>query len=61
MIRRCEFCDEPILDGSEIRFIGHGTYKQLPSKVTYAIGRDFHVESTYHPDCLDYVIGGGKQ
>lgn len=59
MQKLCNFCDEPLRDGEDVGFVAHGAFRNIPSKIAYAISKDFTVDELYHRECLRYVLGEG--
>jgi len=60
MTKCCEFCGEPFKDQEVVRFIADTVFKEIPSKISYALSQNMTVNELYHRECLNYVIGGGQ-
>lgn len=54
MMILCQKCDRPLREGQEIKFTGRAFYRELGSKVTYAITtpHDADPDTFAHVDCI---------
>lgn len=60
MTKGCSFCQEPFIDGEAVRVVVDTTYKEIPSKISYALSRNMTIVEIYHRECYNYCAGGGK-
>lgn len=60
MNKSCAYCGDTFKDGDEVKFVADGNFRLIPSKVNFALDKDFVIEDLYHAICGAYVLGGGK-
>lgn len=51
LIKRCDACGQSIKDGDPITFIGEAVYREVPSKVSFAINEISACYSLQHKWC----------
>jgi len=57
MTRCCDYCDEPFKDGETITAIVDVSYKEIPSRVHFALSMPSEVSQLYHRECYQDVLG----
>jgi hypothetical protein len=55
MTKICDYCDNSLVDGEIVTIIANVRYKQIPSRVAFALSTPDQVEEIYHQECFIYA------
>ena len=56
MKRQCMFCTEPLIDGEILTAVVKVKYKEIPSKVHYALSPMTECLGVAHEDCMEMSL-----